>query len=229
MNFRKIFFGVYFLLLGFSVGLTILNGISNGQKPIDIKSLTGLYSPDEKIGIFHGLKITANYVPLLTFNFNNRNVLGLNNLNNKRLEVDLTNQRIYAFDGNDKVFDFLISSGKWGRTPTGEFTIWGKFRYVHMVGGNPLIGTYYNLPNVPYVMFFYNQEIAKDRGFSIHGTYWHSNFGHPMSHGCVNMKTEEAEKLYYWANPDLSDNQSILTSTGNPGTRVIVYGTAPDD
>jgi lipoprotein-anchoring transpeptidase ErfK/SrfK len=41
-------------------------------------------------------------------------------------------------------------------------------------------------------MYFY-------RGYGIHGTYWHSNFGHPMSHGCINLPTEEAEWLFHWA------------------------------
>ena len=60
---------------------------------------------------------------------------------------------------------------------------------------------YYNLPNVPYVMFFANDEVAKSRGYSFHGAYWHNNFGHPMSHGCINMRTEEAKWLFLWATP----------------------------
>jgi len=41
-------------------------------------------------------------------------------------------------------------------------------------------------------MYFYE-------GYSLHGTYWHHNFGHPMSHGCVNMRTSDAAWLYNWA------------------------------
>jgi hypothetical protein len=49
-----------------------------------------------------------------------------------------------------------------------------------------------------------------------------------MSHGCINMKTEEAEKLFYWANPSLQEGQwSIHASDEDPGTRVIIYGEAP--
>ena len=70
-----------------------------------------------------------------------------------------------------------------------------------MSGGSVALRTYYYLPNVPYVMFFENDQVAGSRGFSIHGTYWHNNFGHPMSHGCVNMKTSEAKLIYHWTNP----------------------------
>jgi lipoprotein-anchoring transpeptidase ErfK/SrfK len=53
-------------------------------------------------------------------------------------------------------------------------------------------GPGYYLPGVPYTMYFY-------KGYGLHGTYWHSNFGTPMSHGCVNLKTEDAGWLYNWA------------------------------
>lgn len=145
----------------------------------------------------------------------------------KRIEVDLTNQRLYAYEGSKRVMDFLVSTGKWGRTPTGVFNIWIKLRSTKMEGGSKELGTYYYLPNVPFTMFFYNDEIPKWRGYGIHGTYWHENFGHPMSHGCVNMKTEEVEQLYYWANPDLQGKSSINASDENPGTPVIIYGEAP--
>lgn len=146
----------------------------------------------------------------------------------KRIEVDLTNQRLYAYEGNRRVFDFLISSGKWGRTPTGTFRIWIKLRYTKMEGGSKALRTYYYLPNVPFVMYFYNDGIPKWRGFGIHGTYWHSNFGHPMSHGCINMRIEDAGQLYYWALPDLRGKSSILASDDNVGTPVLIYGTAPE-
>ena len=97
-----------------------------------------------------------------------------------------------------------------------------------MEGGNKALNTYYYLPNVPYTMFFYNDQISKYRGFGIHGTYWHANFGYPMSHGCINMKTEEAALLYYWAKPELPANKESAVSTAdNPGTEVIIYGQAP--
>lgn len=146
----------------------------------------------------------------------------------KRIEIDLTNQRLYGYEGDNRVYDFLISSGKWGRTPTGEFYIWHKTESTRMRGGSKALRTYYDLPNVPYTMFFYNNKIAKSRGYGIHGAYWHNNFGHPMSHGCINMKPEESEILFRWANPVLPDKKRSTSATKeNPGTKVIIYGKAP--
>lgn len=195
------------------------------QKPINPQALTGEYDPSDTFGEFHNQKVASSEVEptLLT-----QRVLG-STTQTKRIEVDLSAQRLYAFEGDTKVFDFLISSGKWNKTPTGTFTIWGKFRYTKMEGGNKASHTYYYLPNVPFVMFFSNAEVAPSQGFSIHGTYWHNNFGHPMSHGCINMKTSEVEQLYYWAQPDLGDKKSIHASDDNPGTEVHIYGEAPKE
>ena len=145
----------------------------------------------------------------------------------KRIEVDLTNQRVYAYEGDKQVFNFLVSTGKWGRTPTGIFTIWIKLLYTRMTGGSKVLHTYYDLPNVPYVMFFSNDVTPKEAGYSLHGTYWHHNFGHPMSHGCVNLSIPDAEKLYYWTLPDLKGKTSIKATADNPGTKVIIYGNPP--
>lgn len=156
-------------------------------------------------------------------------VLGVTSDLPKRIEVDLRNQKVYAFEGTQKVYEFTVSTGKWAPTPVGEFTIWAKVRSQKMSGGDRSLNTYYYLPNVPYVMFFYNNQIGKMRGFSLHGTYWHDNFGHPMSHGCVNMKIADAKTLYEWATPTLTNPKawSTLASAENPGTKVVIYGETP--
>lgn len=169
---------------------------------------------------------TLSIPPTLITEDNEKAVLGISD-SNKRIEIDLTNQRLYAYEGSNRIYNFLISSGKWGRTPTGSFKIWIKLRSTKMEGGSKALRTYYYLPNVPYVMYFYNSETPKWRGYGLHGTYWHNNFGHPMSHGCINMKTEEVQQLYYWANPDLQGKSSIYASADNPGTEIIIYGNAP--
>ena len=117
----------------------------------------------------------------------------------KRIEVDISNQRVYGYNGGSKIFDFVVSTGKWAPTPKGTFTVQRKVRVQKMSGGSKANSTYYYLPNVPWIMFFGNNKIPWYRGYSFHGTYWHNNFGQPMSHGCVNMKTPEAEQLYNWA------------------------------
>ena len=103
------------------------------------------------------------------------------------IEVNLSEQRIYAWEGDVLLNSFVVSTGTWA-TPTvvGTFQIWNKTRIQTMSGPG------YSLPNVPFVMYFY-----KDYGF--HGTYWHNNFGTPMSHGCVNLTIPDSEWLYNWA------------------------------
>jgi len=128
----------------------------------------------------------------------NPKVLG-NSSQQKIIYVDLTNQRLYAYEGENLVYNFLVSTGKWGKTPTGVFEIWSKFRFIKMSGGSKALHTYYYLPNVPYTMFFSNNQVASSRGYAIHGTYWHNNFGQPMSHGCVNMKPYESCVLFNWS------------------------------
>lgn len=145
----------------------------------------------------------------------------------KHIEVDLTNQRVYAFEGTQKVMEFIVSTGKWGRTPTGHFTIEYKTRAQKMSGGSKALGTYYYLPNVQYVQFFGNDEIPWGRGFSFHEAYWHNNFGTPMSHGCINMRREDAEQLYYWTTPTMGDKKTVRASDENRGTPVFIYGEAP--
>jgi lipoprotein-anchoring transpeptidase ErfK/SrfK len=103
------------------------------------------------------------------------------------IDVDLTNQMAYAFEDNQIVNSFVVSTGTWQHpTVTGQFFIYVKYVYADMAGPG------YYLPDVPYVMYFY-------RGYGLHGTYWHNNFGTPMSHGCVNFSIPDAEWLYYWA------------------------------
>jgi len=147
---------------------------------------------------------------------------------NKHIYIDLSKQTLYAYEDNRLVYTFPVSSGKWYPTPTGDFKIWIKLRYTKMSGGNPNTHTYYYLPNVPYVMYFYNDQITQSRGFGLHGTYWHDNFGHPMSHGCVNMRTADAETLYYWTSPKVLAS-TTYASKGDPGTPITIYGEAPKE
>ncbi len=146
-------------------------------------------------------------------------VLGTTNASGeeKWIDISLDEQKIRAFEGNNLIMEFPISSGLWAPTPKGEFSIWYKTRSQSMVGGSQALGTYYNLPNVPNNMFFY-------KGYAIHGAYWHNNFGHPMSHGCVNEPLASAAQIFDWAGPIVPLGQgSIRASADNPGTRVVVH------
>jgi len=198
-------------------------GTFSRQKDIDTTVLVGEYDSLASSAIFNNNSVS---IPLDVSEDVYSPVLGESS-GNKRIEVDLTNQRLYAYEDDRLIYNFLVSTGKWGKTPTGTFNIWVKLRYTKMEGGSKAINTYYYLPNVPYVMYFYNNEIPKYRGFGLHGTYWHSNFGHTMSHGCINMRTEEAGLIYYWAKPDLRGKRSVFTNDGNLGTQIVIYGVAP--
>ncbi|NDJ76171.1 MAG: L,D-transpeptidase family protein [Chloroflexi bacterium] len=105
----------------------------------------------------------------------------------KEIVVNLTTQRVYAYENGRLVRSILSSTGQ-TLTPTveGSFEIYLKLEIQDMSGPG------YYVPDVPYVMYFYTD-------YSFHGVYWHDNFGQPMSHGCVNLPTPEARWLYDWA------------------------------
>lgn len=103
------------------------------------------------------------------------------------IDVDLSDQRLVAYEGETSVYTVTVSTGL-PRTPTvvGRYKIYVKYRAADMRGPD------YYLPKVPYVMYFH-------RGYGLHGTYWHNSFGRPMSHGCVNLPTPDAEWVFGWA------------------------------
>jgi hypothetical protein len=108
------------------------------------------------------------------------------------IEVDLTNQRLRAWLGDELVYSTVMSSGR-PLTPTlpGTFQVYSKLRYDNMAGWTPDRGSY-NLPNVPHVLYY-------DRGYAIHGTYWHAQFGQVQSAGCVNLAPADAAWIYDFA------------------------------
>lgn len=103
------------------------------------------------------------------------------------IDINLSTQTLSAFEGQDMINSFPVSSGR-PNTPTvtGEFRIWIKVRIQAMSGPG------YYLPDVPWVMYFYED-------YGIHGTWWHNNFGTPMSAGCVNMTIDDAHWMYQFA------------------------------
>jgi lipoprotein-anchoring transpeptidase ErfK/SrfK len=107
--------------------------------------------------------------------------------NERWIDVNLSSQSVSAYEGGQVLKNFIVSTGTYLHpTVTGRYHIYVKYRYTDMRGPG------YYLPNVPYTMYFY-------QGYGLHGTYWHHNFGTPMSHGCVNLRTSDAAWLYGWA------------------------------
>ena len=126
----------------------------------------------------------------------------------KWIDVDLSSQRLVAYEGGRAVYWAVISSGL-PATPTvkGRFNIYVKYRSA------PMSGPGYYLPNVPYIMYFY-------KGYGLHGAYWHNNFGHPMSHGCINLKIADAKWLFEWTTPYVPPGANSAWGTG---TLVVIH------
>jgi len=114
-------------------------------------------------------------------------MMALQNTNQRWIQIDVTNQRLIAWEGGNQVYAVIVSTGK-RATPThpGVFTIQTKLRRDRMRGPG------YDISDVPYTMYYHG-------GYAIHGAYWHNNFGTPMSHGCINVAVDHAQWLYNWA------------------------------
>lgn len=114
----------------------------------------------------------------------------------KRILVDRSEQKVYAYEGDTLFMEESISTGlELTPTPRGSFTIYKKTPSRYMQGPLPYLTVqdHYDLPGVPWNLYFTEQ------GAVFHGAYWHANFGSPFSHGCVNLSPENARKLYMWA------------------------------
>lgn len=112
-------------------------------------------------------------------------------LDGKWIDIDIGSQTITAFQGSTPLKTVLVSTGlSWYPTPVGRFKVYMKIRSQTMSGGYG--ASAYYLPGVPWVMYFTG-------AYAIHGTYWHHNFGKPMSHGCVNLTIDDAKWFFEWA------------------------------
>jgi lipoprotein-anchoring transpeptidase ErfK/SrfK len=143
---------------------------------------------------------------------------------NKRVVVNLTHQALSCFEGNSEVYFTRISSGAmynsegkrvdvWG-TPVGKFPIWRKLLSLHMSGCTT--GGGWDLPGVGWTSLFVGSGVA------IHSTYWHNNFGEPMSRGCVNASPEDSKWIFRWTQPIVSYDPGDRSVNWPGGTTVEV-------
>jgi len=149
----------------------------------------------------------------------------------KHIQISLNDQTLSAFEGEKLVYRTKISSGLGYKevnlkdpnataTPRGTFYVASKYPSKHM-GGVIATGApgSYTLPGVPWTTFF-----IFNTGVAFHGTYWHNNFGNKMSHGCVNMRNNDAKWIFRWVNPSYDPpykNHCDWYNTGN-GTRIVI-------
>jgi lipoprotein-anchoring transpeptidase ErfK/SrfK len=142
----------------------------------------------------------------------------------KRVIVNLRDQTLSCYEGNIEVFFCRISSGakfdaqgnpvdEWS-TPLGPHHTWRKTISLHMSGGTT--GGGYDLPGIGWTTIFAGNGVA------IHSTYWHNNFGEPMSHGCVNARPRDAQWVFRWSDPQVDLYPGDLTVSMPGGTVVEV-------
>jgi hypothetical protein len=143
----------------------------------------------------------------------------------KRIEVDLERQLFRAYQDGQVVLETLCSTGPYLRTengkrifgtPAGDWSILLKRPTRHMAGDDAASADFFDLPGVPWVSYFHWW------GVSIHGTYWHNDYGRPRSHGCVNLPPEAAKWIFRWSMPQAGIQQKETPANGS-GTRMIVF------
>ena len=146
------------------------------------------YVAADYVRVIH-IPIEADYIPSVT------------STSSKRIVVDRSEQKLYAYDGDTLFMTATTSTGLDSTpTPRGVFTVYRKTPSRYMQGPLPNLASdqYYDLPGVPWNLYF------TEGGAVIHGAYWHNSFGTPYSHGCVNLVPEVAERLYRWAELGMS-------------------------
>jgi len=142
----------------------------------------------------------------------------------KLVVVDLTRQTMSCYEGQTEVHFCRVSTGakfnaagepveEWA-TPIGEHPIWRKVISLHMSGGTT--GGGYDLPGIGWSTLFVGNGVA------IHSTFWHNNFGVPMSHGCVNAKPADAQWLFRWTAPLVAADPGDVTISMPGGTHIRV-------
>jgi lipoprotein-anchoring transpeptidase ErfK/SrfK len=137
---------------------------------------------------------------------------------NKRVEVRLDDQLLLAYENAQIVFATRVSSG--GKrlsgkytTPIGNFITYHKRPTRHMAAGD-IASNGFDLPGVPWVLYI------TEGGISFHGTYWHNDYGHPHSHGCINMTPQAAKWLFRWTRPTVPPDKPL--AYGYVGTKVEI-------
>ncbi len=144
----------------------------------------------------------------------------------KRIEVDVTHQLLSCFEGNDEVYFARVSTGakydmygnpvdKWS-TPVGKHRVTRKYISLQMSGGTT--GAGYDLPGISWTCIFATGGVA------IHSTFWHNNYGDPVSHGCVNCLPKDARWIFRWTSPEVVYDPGMVdvTVTGQDSTTVEV-------
>lgn len=142
----------------------------------------------------------------------------------KWIDVNIKNQTLVAFEGDNPVFATAMSTGKEDKrnkeknhkTPTGTWRIREKHIAATMDGDVASDGPY-SIEDVPWIMYY-------SGSYALHGAFWHNNFGRTRSHGCVNLAPQDAKTLFEWTEPRMPDNwHGVWSTPDKPGTLVVVH------
>ena len=136
---------------------------------------------------------------------------------NKRIEVDVTHQNLSCFEGDQEVYYCRVSTGAkvnmygevvdaWS-TPLGDHVVTRKYLSLQMSGGST--GAGYDLPGIGWTSIFATGGVA------VHSTFWHNNYGDPMSHGCVNVSPEDSKWIFRWTTPAVNLDPGMVDITVN--------------
>jgi hypothetical protein len=137
----------------------------------------------------------------------------------KWIDVNLKRQTLVAYEGATPVFVTIVSSGRnEHETPPGSFRIREKHITATMDGdADTATDGPYSIEDVPYIEYF-------NAGYALHGAFWHAEFGHVKSHGCVNLSPWDAKALFAWTDPQLPEGwHAVFATKDKPGTRVVVH------
>jgi hypothetical protein len=141
----------------------------------------------------------------------------------KWIDVNLHRQTLVAFEGATPVYVTIVSSGRnEHETVTGSFHIREKHIASTMDGDADIAADGpYSIEDVPYIQYF-------NGGYALHGAFWHAEFGHVKSHGCVNLAPWDAKTIFGWTDPQLPEGwHAVMSTKEKPGTRVVVHERGP--
>ncbi|MBN1285213.1 MAG: L,D-transpeptidase [Anaerolineae bacterium] len=143
----------------------------------------------------------------------------------KYIEINLGTHVLAAYENGEKIFETRVTSGDtfywedgttdYFETPDGGFKVMLKAPARHM-GSRGTLGSF-DYPGVPWCTFF------TDTGLAIHGTYWHNDFGTQRSHGCINMRPEEALWVFRWTTPEMPYEAESLPTGHLRTTPIYIY------
>ena len=147
-------------------------------------------------------------------------------VSDKRIVVDLDQQSLTCFEGDEVAYSTLVASGLGGihATPRGDHCVLLKQASRHMSNvfypdmpeplPNP--NDIFDLPGIPWNTFFDLE------GRAIHGAYWHNDFGIRRSHGCLNVSFQAAEWIYRWTHPIGGYEDEFIRSNCRVGTPIQI-------